>query len=236
MTGNRQIFDDLASRQALTCQVELVVHLRVIDFKVFRETDLRCVDELHVSRARNHELDGYGIVGLQLLRTDGRTQSELTHSAREVRRLACRKFLHVDGQLGSDDVLLDVPHVSAIEESVERVSRSHHLRHVSFKGDRRDFEFSRLLREKHELLPNGCVIVPSVIMLQRESLLLRKRNFLCVETFQVGHIAMKLGQVHLGINLVSQQNGFLFIHVCLACRCGDEQFLIGNLSVISLTS
>ena len=63
-------------------------------------------------------------------------------------------------------------------------------------------------------------------MFKRERFLLRQRNFLCMESFQVGHFAHQLTQINQRIYFIGQQNSLLFMNTSLACRCCDEQVIV----------
>ena len=56
-----------------------------------------------------------------------------------------------------------------------------------------------------------------------ESLLLRQRNFLVVESFQVWHFAFQLGKVYLRVNLIGKEHRFLFVNASLVgCNLDEE--------------
>ncbi|CUQ13824.1 Uncharacterised protein [Segatella copri] len=56
-----------------------------------------------------------------------------------------------------------------------------------------------------------------------ESLLLRQRNFLVVESLQVRHLAFQLGKVYLRVNLISKEHRFLFVNTSLVgCNLDEE--------------
>ena len=62
-------------------------------------------------------------------------------------------------------------------------------------------------------------------MFQCESLLLRQFYLLRMETLQIGHLAIQLTQIHHGIYLISQQNGFLLVYGGLAGCSRDKQII-----------
>ena len=142
MTGNCQIFDDLASCQPFTREVELVIHFRVIDFKVLRESHFGSAYQLHVSGTRDDELDGHGIVGLQLLRADRGTEGKVPYSTREVGGFACGKLLDMDSQLGSDKILVNIYIAASVEESVKWIGGSYMLCYGCFKRNGRNFQIA----------------------------------------------------------------------------------------------
>ena len=80
MTRDSQVFNHLATSQTVACQVELVLYFRIVDFKILWESYFRCIDKLHVTGSRDNQLDGYRIVGLQILGTDGRTDGEFNET------------------------------------------------------------------------------------------------------------------------------------------------------------
>ena len=188
MARNSQVFDYFITRQTIACQVELIVYLRVIDFEILWESNFRCIDKLHVTSARNDKLDSNRIVSLELLSIDAWTNGEFPYSAREVAWLACRKFLHIDNQFRSNEILLNIDDVTSIEECIKRIGWCDSLWNGSFESYRWDFYLSCLLWEENQLTPDGSVIVSSVIVFQCEGLLIWKFHFLGMETFQIRNI------------------------------------------------
>ena len=235
MTRNCQVFKCLRSRQSAIGQLIIIGHFRVIDFEILREFHFRRTDKLHVSCTAQCQFDGHGIVGLYVSRIDRRCQFELTHCSRESGRFG-RKRLHVNHYFRSRDFLLHFHVSSAIEESIKRVVRNGLLGNHPIKCNRRDFQFTRLLWEQHILAPYSRIVVPSFIMFQRKSLLLRQFYLLCMETLQIGHLAIQLTQIHHGIYLISQQNGFLLVYGGLAGCSRDKQIIGRDTATCCLTA
>ena len=224
MTRNRQIFECLRTRQSAVGQLIIIGHFRVIDFEILREFYFRCTDKLHVSCTAQCQFNSHSIVGLYVSRIDRRCQFKLTHCSRESGRFG-RKRLHVNHYFRSRNFLLHFHVSSAIEESIKRVVRNGLLGNHPIKCNGRDFQFTRLLREQHILTPYSRIVVPSFIMFQCESLLLRQFYLLRMETLQIGHLAIQLTQIHHGIYLISQQNGFLLVYGGLAGCSRDKQII-----------
>ena len=61
-----------------------------------------------------------------------------------------------------------------------------------------------------------------------ELFLLRQGNLTGIETLQVGHLTVQLGQTYQRIDFIGQQNGFLLADVLLGCRHLDKEVRTGD--------
>ena len=164
MTRNSQVLDGLRAGKTSCRNVEIISYLRVVHLKIFGELKLRSTYQLHITRAFDNQLNGYGIVGTNFFRVDRRRDAELSYTTREVSRLR-RKRLNIDSKLRSNNLLLHLNDSTTVEESVERIVRLSALCHNRIERNSRDLQLTSLLREQDVLTPYGSVVVASLIML-----------------------------------------------------------------------
>ena len=148
---------------------------------------------------------------------------KLAHATREIGRTSGQR-IHLDGYSRSRDFLLhlDISR-TAVEECLKGIDIPILHDNSTIERDCRNIEFSSHLRKHHVLAPSDSAIRSAVVCLDLETLLLRQLHFLCVESLEVGHLAVESCQLHERIYLIGEQNRLLFVHSLLVGAHLDEE-------------
>ena len=117
---------------------------------------------------------------------------------------------------------------TSIKESFHRINITVLLDNDPLEIDGRYFQLSCHLWIHDVLTPGHAFVWSAVDHLCMELLLLRKRNFLSMKTFQIRHLTLQLGKFNQSINLISQQDRFLFCDMFLVGRNLDEEVATRN--------
>ena len=221
---SQEVIDHVAFH-AIGCEFGLVCHLGVVLIKVLGEVDDGQLQQFQVARTANDDAQGDGIAGLHRLFVELGRDVEPPHSTREAGRLV-RQGIHLNGDSRSDDALLHL-HIArtAIEEGLHGVDGAVLLHHDAAVGDGWYLEFTRHLGIHHILAPGDGLIVLASHAFQVEALLLGQWHLLHVEARQIGHLALELGQIDGGIDLIGQQHRFLLVHALLVGADLDEELV-----------
>ena len=139
----------------------------------------------------------------------------MSHTTRETSR-TLRQRIHLDINAWGHNLLLHLYIARAtIKESLEGINIAILLHDDTLEGDTRNLEFPRHLWEHHILAPCCRLIGSAVKGFNRETLLRGQTHLLRIETLQVRHVTSQTGQSHKGIDLIGQQDRFLFVDALL---------------------
>ena len=224
MSWDCQIFNNRITGKPFASQPHLIVYFRIIDLKIIREFYFRIRNQFQVSCAGNNQFNSNRIISFQFLVIDGRRNCKLSYSTGEVGRLAGRKWIDIYRNLRGSNIFLNLyDATSSIKKCIERIGRLYRLSYCHLELSRVYIQFSRLLREKHKLTINRCIIVTSLIMFRSPLCISCHFNFLRMETFKI----RKFGIVQLqlsfsGIDFICQDKCLLFEHIGLTGSCSDK--------------
>ena len=119
---------------------------------------------------------------------------------------------------------------TAIEEGFHRIDISVLLHHDALEGDGRNLQVTGHLRVHYILAPGNALVRTAIHHLVMEGFLLRQSNFLSMESLEVWHLAFQLGELHLRIYLISQEDRLLLMHSLLVGRHLDEEVATRNIT------
>ena len=150
------------------------------------------------------------------------------HTTREIGR-ALGQGIYLNSNAGSLDLLLNLNIArTTVEKCLERVNIAVLLYNNTLVGNARDLEFSRSLGEHHILLPGYGTIGFAIQRFYMELLLLWQGDFAGVETLQIGHLTIELGQSDQRVHLIGQQDGLLLTDMLFRSCYLDEQVTARN--------
>ena len=216
------------SLESLGSQLRLIGHLCIIVVEVLGELHLGLLQQFHVTHATYHHAHLHGVVGLHLGLVECGRNRVLAYSTREARR-ALGQRIDLNGDAGSLDFLLHL-HIArtSVEESLEGIDVTVLLHDNTLVGNAWNLEFSRHLREHDILLPCHRAVGLAIQRLDVELLLLRQRHLAGIETLQVSHLTIQLGQSYQRVHLISQQDGLLLADMLLRGSHLDKQVAARN--------
>ena len=229
-----QILDGLGATHAGRRGVEVIGHLRVVRFESFRPVDGGRLDQFHVSRTADVDLDGHRIVGLQFGLRDRGRHGELTHASGETCGFSARQGRHMNGHTRRGEHLRDIGVGS--EEIIE--DRAHALLGLYAKNR---FELRRInrdvagvLRVENGTVEHGGLIVAAVVVLQLRLYLALLQILLeeACELRQLGVVG-QLGYVHVReIQLIRHQQRLLLMHTRLRSDGTNEDVLRRDIAAL----
>ena len=204
-------------------QLRLVGELGIVLVEVLGEFYHRLLDELQVAHAADDDTQLDGIVGLHLGIVELGADVEVPYPTREVgRTLWQRVYLYLHPWSLYLLLHLDIAG-AAVEEGLEGVDVAVLLDDDAVERQGRNLQLTRYLGEHDVLRPGHRAVGTAVDGLYLEALLLWQRHFLRVESVQVGHLALQLGQLHQRVHLVGQQDRLLLVDALLVGTDLDEQ-------------
>ena len=228
MTGNSQEVVDDAALQSLRREACLVGDLRIVMVEVLGELHLGLFQQLHVAHTTDDDAQLDGVVGLDLGLVEGGGNIVFSHTAREIGRTLGQR-IDLDSDAGSLDLLLHLDIAgTSVEEGLEGVDVPVLLDDDALVGDAGYLQLSCSLREHDVLLPGNRAIGFAIDRLDMHLLLLRQRHLTGIETLQVGHLTVELGETDQRIDLIGQQDRFLFADMLLGGRHLDEEVGTGD--------
>ena len=215
MTGHDEDIVNHRSLDTSRSQFGLISDLGLVFIKVLRQFYLRLFDEFQVARATDGDAQCDRIICLRLCLIERGRDRKMSHTTREASR-TLRQGIHLDFNARSYDFLLylDIT-ATSIEESLKGIDIAILLHNDTLKGNARNLELSRHLREHHILTPRRRLIRTTVKGLNRETLLRRQTDLLSIKTLQVWHVPTQTGQSYKSINLIGQQDWLLFVDTLL---------------------